>query len=256
MTTRPSGQSEESRANSARHSGQSEDSRVNSSRPSEQSEESRRTGNTPVTGVTEPTEDQKQVANDLQKEIANIFTQPDTLAFFEKLDFALENGQITPRQSDELMQQVETYVETFDNVSQGLDEQNHIPEPEFGLGKVSTPQESQPKEKQKITPVERMDLTKKIKDAKNIEDIVEIQHEMRQYKVFPGRKNLRRAYKAKLRAIKHQDEPQKVKKYNEKFKKRMDKIEDSKVYKNDEEQIYIDDIIKRTKIFDDGSYNA
>ena len=88
---------------------------------------------------------------------------------------------------------------------------------------------------------------------------------MRKYKVFPGRKNLRRAYKAKLRAIKHQDEPQKVEKYNKKFEKRMEKIENSKVYKNDKDQInrenfqkmkYFDDIIKRPKDFDDGIFNA
>ena len=110
-----------------------------------------------------------------------------------------------------------------------------------------------------------MELTQKIRKATDRKDIEEIQKEMRQYKVFPGRKNLRRAYKAKLRAIKHQDEPQKVGKYNKKFEKRMDKIENSKVYKNDEDQIYrenskkmkyIDDIIKRTNDFDDGIFNA
>ena len=82
-----------------------------------------------------------------------------------------------------------------------------------------------------------MELTKKISDAKTIKDIAEIQQEMRQYKVFQGRKNLRRAYKAKLRAIKHQDEPQKVEKYNDKFDKRMKKIENSKVYEQDSKEI-------------------
>ena len=213
-----------------------EESRANSTRPSEQSGESRHTGNTPVTGGTEPTKEQKQVANDLQNEIANIKTQEELKAFFAKAISAYNAGKITRMQLDVLTTQVENYVETFDNVSQWLDEQNHIPEPEFGLGKVTTPQEQQPKEKQEITPVERMDLTKKIKDAKNIEDIVEIQREMRQYKVFPGRKNLRRAYKAKLRAIKHQDESN-ADKYNIKFQNRMDKIKESDVYKNDQQTI-------------------
>ena len=133
------------------------------------------------------------------------------------------------------------------------------------MGLVTTPQEPQPKEKQEITPVERMELTESIRKAKNKEDIAKIQREMRKYKVFQGRKNLRRAYKAKLRAIKHQDEPQKVEKYNKKFEKRMEKIEDSKVYKNDNDQInrenfqkmkYFDDIIKRPNLFDDGTFNA
>ena len=113
--------------------------------------------------------------------------------------------------------------------------------------------------------MERMELTESIRKARDREDIEKIQQKMRQYKVFPGRKNLRRAYKAKLRAIKHQDEPQKVEKYNKKFEKRMDKIENSKVYKNDKDQInrenfqemkYLDDIIKRPKNFDDGTLNA
>ena len=232
---------------------------------SEQSEESRHTGNTSVTDVTEPTEIQKQVANDLQKEIANIFTQDEALVFVEKLESAVKTGQITPRQGDELMNLLQIHAETLNEAIKIQNEQDAIQKPEFGLGEVTTPQEPQRKEKREITPVERMELTKKIRNAKKREDIAEIQQEMRQYKVFPGRKNLRRAYKAKLRAIKYQDEPQKVEKYNEKFEKRMEKIENSKVYKNDKDQInrenfqemkYLDDIIKRPKNFDDGTFNA
>ena len=232
---------------------------------SEQSEESRHTGNTPVTGVTEPTEAQKQVAKTLQDEISGISTQADVQAFFTKLTSAVKNGQITIMQSDELLNLVNVHVETLVEVARAQNEQDAIQKPEFGLGEVTTPQETQPKEKREITPVERMELTESIRKAKTRKDIAEIQQEMRQYKVFPGRKNLRRAYKAKLRAIKHQDEPQKVEKYNEKFKKRMEKIENSKVYENDKDQInreifqemkYIDDIIKRPKNFDDGTFNA
>ena len=232
---------------------------------SEQSEESRHTGNTPVTGVTEPTEAQKQVAKTLQDEISGISTQADVQAFFTKLTSAVKNGQITIMQSDELLNLVNVHVETLVEVARAQNEQDAIQKPEFGLGEVTTPQETQPKEKREITPVERMELTESIRKAKTRKDIAEIQQEMRQYKVFPGRKNLRRAYKAKLRAIKHQDEPQKVEKYNEKFKKRMEKIENSKVYKNDKDQInrenfqemkYLDDIIKRPKNFDDGTLNA
>ena len=265
-STRTTGTTHNDTSVTTRHTNvPAEESRVNSSRPSERSEESRHTGNTPVTGVTDPTEAQKQVANDLQNEIANIKTQEELKAFFAKAISAYNAGKITLMQLDVLKTQVENHVETLNETIKIQNEQDAIQKPEFGLGEVTTPQEPQPKEKREITPVERMDLTESIRKAKNREDIAKIQQEMRKYKVFQGRKNLRRAYKAKLRAIKHQDEPQKVEKYNEKFKKRMEKIEDSKVYKNDNDQInrenfqkmkYIDDIIKRTNDFDDGIFNA
>ena len=255
-----------SRPVTARHSAQSGESRANSVRHSERSEESRHTGNTPVTGVTEPTEAQKQVAKTLQDEISRISTQADVKVFFAKLDSAVKTGQITIKQCDELMHQVETHVETLLEVIKTQNEQDAIPEPEFGLGEVPTQQEPQRKEKREITPPERMALTEEISKAKTRDDIAKIQQEMRQYKVFPGRKNLRRAYKAKLRAITHDGEQ--AKKYDGKFKKRMVKIENSNVYKNDKDQInqinreifqkmnYFDDIIKRPKDFDDGTFNA
>ena len=265
-SARPSAQSEESRANSVRHSAQSGESRANSVRHSERSEESRHTGNTPVTGVTEPTETQKQLANALQNEISGISTEADARAFFEKLKSALEKGQITTLQSDELLNLVQVHGETLHEVIKIQNEQDAIPEPEFGLGEVPTQQQPQPKAKREITPMERMELTESIRNARDRKDIEKIQKEMRKYKVFPGRKNLRRAYKAKLRAITHDGEQaKKVEKYNEKFEKRMEKIENSKGYKNDKDQInrenfqemkYLDDIIKRPKNFDDGTFNA
>ena len=265
-STRTTGTTHNDTSVTTRHTNvPAEESRVNSSRPSEQSAESRHTGNTSVTGATEPTEEQKQVAKTLQDEISGISTQADVQAFFTKLTSAVKNGQITIMQSDELLNLVNVHVETLVEVARAQNEQDAIQKPEFGLGEVTTPQETQRKEKREITPVERMDLTEKIRKAKTRKDIEKIQQEMRQYKVFPGRKNLRRAYKAKLRAIKHQDEPQKVEKYNKKFEKRMDKIENSKVYENDKDQInrenfqemkYLDDIIKRPKNFDDGTFNA
>ena len=204
---------------------------------SEQSEEYRHADNTPVTRVTEPTQAQKQVANDLQNEIANIKTQEELKAFFAKAISAYNAGKITLMQLDVLKTQVENHVETLNEAIKIQNEQDAIQKPEFGLGEVTTPQEPQPKEKRDITPVERMDLTQSIRNARDRKDIEKIQQEMRQYKVFPGRKNLRRAYKAKLRAIKHQDEPQKVEKYNDKFDKRMKKIENSKVYEQDSKEI-------------------
>ena len=203
---------------------------------SEQSEESRHAGNTPVTGVTEPTEAQKQVAKTLQDEISGISTQADVQAFFTKLTSAVKNGQITIMQSDELLNLVNVHGETLVEVARAQNEQDAIQKPEFGLGEVTTPQEPQPKEKREITPMERMALTESIRKARDRKDIEKIQQEMRQYKVFPGRKNLRRAYKAKLRAIKHQDEPN-AQKYNKKFDKRMEKIENSKVYEQDSKEI-------------------
>ncbi len=251
-SVRHSAQSEESRANSARHSAQSEEARVNSARHSERSEESRHTGNTPVTGVTEPTEAQKQVANALQNEISGISTQADVQAFVEKLESAVKTGQITPRQGDELRNLLQIHVETLNEAIKIQNEQDAIPEPEFGFGEVPTQQQPQRKEKREITPMERMELTESIRNARDRKDIEKIQQEMRQYKVFPGRKNLRRAYKAKLRAIKHQDEPN-AQKYNEKFNKRMEKVSDDNIKVNNAEfmkQVSIDENLRKYRDFE------
>ena len=94
------------------------------------------------------------------------------------------------------------------------------------------------KGKQEITPDVRMSLVEDIQNAKEVEDIRKIQRTIRQYKRFPGRKNLRRAYKAKLREIRHQDKAEaKAQKYAEKFNERMDKIMSSDIYKNDQNQL-------------------
>ncbi len=219
---------------------------------SEQSEESRHAGNTPVTDVTDPTEAQKQVAKTLQDEISGISTQADVKAFFTKLTSAVKNGQITIMQSDELLNLVNVHVETLVEVARAQNEQDAIQKPEFGLGEVTTPQEPQPKEKREITPVERMDLTEKIRRAKTRKDIAEIQQEMRQYKVFQGRKNLRRAYKAKLRVIKHQGEPN-AQKYDDKFNKRMEKVSDDNIKVNNAEfmkQVIIDEELRKYRDFE------
>ena len=113
---------------------------------------------------------------------------------------------------------------------------------------VITPQEPQRIEKRKITPQERMELTEKISKARNRENIEKIQKEMRKYKVFSGRKNLRRAYKAKLRAITHDGEQ--AKKYDGKFKKRWEKITESDVYKSDKSKQYNDLLLKKLNYVD------
>ena len=150
------------------------------------------------------------------------------------------------------MHQVETHVETLLEVIKTQNEQDAIPEPEFGLGEVPTQQQPQRKEKREITPMERMELTESIRNARDRKDIEKIQKEMRKYKVFPGRKNLRRAYKAKLRAIKHQDEPN-VQKYNEKFNKRMEKVSDDNIKVNNAEfmkQVSIDENLRKYRDFE------
>ena len=248
VSTRTTGTTHNDTSVTTRHTNvPAEESRVNSTRPSERSEESRHTGNTPETGVTEPTEEQMQVAKTLQDEISSISTQADVKAFFAKAISAYNAGKITLMQLDVLKTQVENYVETLNEAIKIQEEQDAIQKPEFGLGGVTTPQEPQPKEKQEITPVERMELTESIRKAKNKEDIAKIQREMRKYKVFQGRKNLRRAYKAKLRAIKHQDESN-ADKYDKKFEKRMDKIKNSKVYEQDTKEILINNEFKIDKI--------
>ena len=94
------------------------------------------------------------------------------------------------------------------------------------------------KGKPRITPAERRNLTERIQNAKTEDDIRTIQTEIRKYKRFEGRKNLRKAYKAKLRQIRHQDGTEKeITKYEEKFKKRMNKIINSDVYQDDSQYL-------------------
>lgn len=84
-------------------------------------------------------------------------------------------------------------------------------------------------EKREIQSHERMTITQHIDQAKNEEDIRLIQEEMRSFKKFEGRRNLRRALRAKRRLIKNPDSERRENRYE----KRMDKIENSKVYQED-----------------------
>lgn len=96
-------------------------------------------------------------------------------------------------------------------------------------------------DKREITPQERMKITEHIQQAQTEADIALIQGELRSFKRFNGRKNLRRALKAKLRSIQNADmsntSVNENEKYQRKYEKRMDKIEDSKVYQEDLEFI-------------------
>ena len=91
--------------------------------------------------------------------------------------------------------------------------------------------------KREITAEERMRITEHIRNAKTEADIEAIQTEIRSFKRFMGRKNLRRAYKAKLNSLRHPDIESTAKneneKYQRKYDKRMDKIENSKIYNKD-----------------------
>ena len=82
-----------------------------------------------------------------------------------------------------------------------------------------------------------MRITEHIRNAKTEADIEAIQTEIRSFKRFMGRKNLRRAYKAKLNSLRHPDIESTAKneneKYQRKYDKRMDKIENSKIYNKD-----------------------
>ena len=76
-------------------------------------------------------------------------------------------------------------------------------------------------EKREITPPERKEITDHINEAKNKEDIKLIQKEIRSFKRFPGRKNLRRALRAKRRALRKPDSERR----QNKLEKRMEKVE-------------------------------
>ena len=84
-------------------------------------------------------------------------------------------------------------------------------------------------EKREIQSHERMTITQHIEQAKNEEDIKLIQEEMRSFKKFEGRRNLRRALRAKRKLLK---KPESERREN-KYEKRMEKIENSKVYQQD-----------------------
>ncbi|MCD8377838.1 MAG: hypothetical protein LUB59_03525 [Candidatus Gastranaerophilales bacterium] len=79
-----------------------------------------------------------------------------------------------------------------------------------------------------ITPAQRMILTKQIEQAQTLDDIALIYSEMRSFKVFNGRKNLRKALKQKRKLIEARvanDNESKIEKRGEKLEKRMNKVE-------------------------------
>ena len=91
-------------------------------------------------------------------------------------------------------------------------------------------------EKREIAPHERMQITEHINEAKNMEDVKLIQKEIRSFKKFPGRKNLRKALRAKRRLLKAQEKNRServIERRENKLEKRMDKVEkDNIIYQN------------------------
>ena len=184
----------------------------------------------------------------LDKKTSDIHTVKDFNNFVERLKLERENENITDDEMADLIAKAKTNMESETPVQEVNDEtttdttnEEKVEDVVNNDKPVQTPTT---KGKQEITPDVRMSLVEDIQKAKEVEDIRKIQRTIRQYKRFPGRKNLRRAYKAKLREIRHQDKAEaKAKKYEYKFKERMDKIMSSDIYKNDQNQLNL----KKTK---------
>ena len=178
----------------------------------------------------------------LNKMTSDIHTAEDFNNFVERLKLERENENITDEEMADLIAKAKTNMESETPVQEVNDEtttdttnEEKVEDVVNNDKPVQTPTT---KGKQEITPDVRMSLVEDIQKAKEVSDIREIQRKIRQYKRFPGRKNLRRAYKAKLREIRHQDKAEaKAQKYEYKFNERMDKIMSSDIYKNDQNQL-------------------
>lgn len=178
----------------------------------------------------------------LDKMTSDIHTAEDFNKFVERLKLERENENITDEEMADLIAKAKTNMEPETPVQEVNDEtttdttnEEKVEDVVNNDKPVQTPTT---KGKQEITPDVRMALVESIQKAKEVSDIREIQRTIRQYKRFPGRKNLRRAYKAKLREIRHQDKAEaKAQKYEYKFNERMEKIMSSDIYKNDQNQL-------------------
>lgn len=178
----------------------------------------------------------------LNKMTSDIHTVEDFNNFVERLKLESEKENITDEEMADLIAKARTNMESETPVQEVNDEtttdttnEEKVEDVVNNDKPVQTPTT---KGKQEITPDVRMSLVEDIQKAKEVSDIREIQRKIRQYKRFPGRKNLRRAYKAKLREIRHQDKAEaKARKYEDKFNERMEKIMSSDIYKNDQNQL-------------------
>lgn len=179
----------------------------------------------------------------LNKMTSDIHTVEDFNNFVERLKLERENENITDEEMADLIAKARTNMEPETTPVQEVNDETttdttNEEKVEDVVNNDKPVQTPTTKGKQEITPDVRMSLVEDIQNAKEVEDIRKIQRTIRQYKRFPGRKNLRRAYKAKLREIRHQDKAEaKAQKYAEKFNERMGKIMSSDIYKNDQNQL-------------------
>ena len=179
----------------------------------------------------------------LDKMTSDIHTAEDFNKFVERLKLERENENITDEEMADLIAKAKTNMEPETTPVQEVNDETttdttNEEKVEDVVNNDKPVQTPTTKGKQEITPDVRMSLVEDIQKAKEVEDIRKIQRTIRQYKRFPGRKNLRRAYKAKLREIRHQDKAEaKAKKYEYKFNERMEKIMSSDIYKNDQNQL-------------------
>ncbi len=179
----------------------------------------------------------------LDKMTSDIHTVEDFNNFVERLKLERENENITDEEMKDLIAKAKTNMEPETTPVQEVNDETttdttNEEKVEDVVNNDKPVQTPTTKGKQEITPDVRMSLVEDIQNAKEVDDIREIQRKIRQYKRFPGRKNLRRAYKAKLREIRHQDKAEaKAQKYAKKFNERMDKIMSSDIYKNDQNQL-------------------
>lgn len=179
----------------------------------------------------------------LDKMTSDIHTAEDFNNFVEILKLERENENITDEEMKDLIAKAKTNMEPETTPVQEVNDETttdttNEEKVEDVVNNDKPVQTPTTKGKQEITPDVRMSLVEDIQKAKTEDDIKEIQRTIRQYKRFPGRKNLRRAYKAKLREIRHQDKAAaKAQKYAEKFNERMGKIMSSDIYKNDQNQL-------------------
>lgn len=185
----------------------------------------------------------------LNKMTSDIHTVEDFNNFVERLKLEREYENITDEDMKDLIAKAKTNMEPETTPVQEVNDETttdttNEEKVEDVVNNDKPVQTPTTKGKQEITPDVRMSLVQDIQNAKEVSDIREIQRKIRQYKRFPGRKNLRRAYKAKLREIRHQDKAAaKAQKYEYKFNERMDKIMSSDIYKNDQNQLNL----KKTK---------
>lgn len=179
----------------------------------------------------------------LNKMTSDIHTVEEFNNFVERLKLEREKENITDEEMADLIAKARTNMEPETTPVQEVNDETttdttNEEKVEDVVNNDKPVQTPTTKGKQEITPDVRMALVESIQKAKEVSDIREIQRTIRQYKRFPGRKNLRRAYKAKLREIRHQDKAEaKAQKYEYKFNERMEKIMSSDIYKNDQNQL-------------------